>query len=517
MDTQLTYPFRTEPYELQRSVWEATRDRRDYAIFWEQGTGKTWLAINTAAWLYMTGRIDAVFVLAPTDIHVNWDVPGEGVQKHLPLELLKKSARLIWRTSKAGSKGFQKDLDKLMKHQGGMRWLFMGFDAFATDKGFAAAQRFLTTYRCLWVMDEAGRIKNPTAVRTKKAMKLRALAAFRRPMTGTPVTEKPFDAYSVINWMNATYWKQNGLGNFQAFKHNFGLWKKIKVAMGREVEVQRKDRDGRVLYQNLDELARLLKPISSRVLKEDMVDLPPKVYTRMYYDMTPKQRAHYDRLEKEFMTFYEENSAPDPDNPDGPRILMTSADLAIVRQLRLQQIALGYLVSDDSKQVHLIDDDPPSLKLLREVVEDLSHPAIIWCRFRKDVELICGLLGNSAVRYDGTVDADGRRAAMVAFQGGHVPYFVATPDAAGEGLTLTAAKTAIYYSNSWRLIHREQSEDRCHRIGQGGVDHVQYIDIVARNSIAEDILDGLMFKQETAAAAIGDRMRSRLSSYMTRE
>lgn len=505
-----TFKFHTAPYDLQRAVFEATKDRAAYGLFWEMGTGKTWIAINTAAWLYQTGKIDAIFVIAPTDIHANWDVPGEGIQRHLLPDLLDASARLVWRSSKARNKSFQAQLSALLSHKRGMRWLFMGFDALLTEPGFDAAQAFLSTYRCLWIMDEAGRINNPQSRRTKRAMKLRDRAPYRRPMTGSPVTEKPFNAYSLVHWINPSYWRQNGLGNYQGFKHHFGLWRRIRVAGGREVEVQKTNKDGRPMYQNLEDLAKMLKPISSRVLLADMVDLPPKVYTRYYYDMSSKQEAHYRRLEKEFMTWYDENSCPDPENPEA-RLLMTSADLAIVRQMRLQQIALGYLVSDE-REFTLIEERPPGLQLLEELLEDLTQPAIIWGRFRMDTELITKMLGARAVRYDGTVNAEGRAKAVAALQGGTAQFFVATQSTAGEGLTLTAAKHAFYYSNTWRLTEREQSEARNHRIGQTG-SSVQYGDLIARNTICEDILDSLVHKQEVSAVAMGDRIRLRMANY----
>lgn len=503
----MTYTPHTQPYELQQQTWESTRDRTAYCLFWEQGTGKTKLAVDTAGHLFCTGKIDAVFVVAPTDIHANWDVPNEGVQKHLPPELLKAAARVTWNSGKAASKGAQRDLAALLAHKDGMRWLFMGFDALNTERGYAAARAFLTTYRCLWVMDEAGRIANPKTKRSKAVMKLRALAPYARSMTGTPVTQKPFSVYNIVHWMNPTYWRQNGIGNHFAFTHHFGVWRKIRVNMGREVEVQKTDRDGRPVYQNLDQLTSMLRPISSRVLKTEMVDLPPKVYTRLYYELTARQRAMYDKLEEEYIIWYTDNTRPDEDNPDGPRLFTTSADLTIVRQLRLQQLALGYLTTDEGEMV-LCGDVNPALDLLTEVTEDLSHQAIIWGRFRKDTELICGALGERAVRYDGSVGAEDRVRAVQAFQAGDKQFFVGTQSTAGEGLTLTAAQTAIYYSNSRKLRERLQSEDRCHRIGSKG-EHIQYIDLLARNTIAEDILEGLLYGQDVAATVLGDKMRRR--------
>jgi SNF2 family DNA or RNA helicase len=498
------FTFRTEPLSHQRALFNETRDHRAYGIFWEQGTGKTKAAIDLAAYLYLSGRVDAVLVVAPTGIHSNWDVPGEGIQKHLTEELLKAAARMIWHSNKTGTKGHIKAFDYLIKHKTGMRWLFMGFDALNTKKGYAAAEQFLRTYRCLWVMDEAARIKNPQAARTKAAMKLRPLAPYRRPMTGTPTAQKPFDVYALVRWMDPTYWTNNGFASFLGFKHYFGEWRRIKVAGGREVEVQRTDNDNKPIYKNLDELARLLRPVSSRVLKSDVLDLPEKVYTSVYYDLTAKQRELYDKLEREYILWYEQNSKPDEEDPD-KRVLTTSADLAIVRQLRLQQLALGYLVSDEGDYTQLPEN--PALDLLEELVADIPHPAIIWGRFRKDIELIMAKLGDRAVRYDGTTAAEDRTQAVQAFQGGKVQFFVATPATAGEGLTLTAAQTTIYYSNSRKLVERQQSEDRNHRIGQ--TKSVQYLDILGRNTIAEDILTMLRYNEDVAAAALGDRIRRR--------
>lgn len=500
------YEERTKPYEHQRVVLAATRDRTNFGVFWEQGTGKTKLAVDTAGWLFSTGKIDAVFVLAPTGIHENWDVPGEGVQRHLPEALLKASCRVTWRSAKAGQVAAKQRWNKLLAHKGGMRWLFMGFDAFITKRGFDAAQQFMSTHRCLWVIDEAARIKNVKAQRTKYAMKLRHLAAYRRPMTGTPVAQKPFDVYALVKWMMPTYWLENGIGSFMMFRHTFGVWRQQRINGGRLIEVQSTDAHNRPIYKDLDRLAKMLKPISSRVLKVDVLDLPPKIYTTYYYDLTSEQRRHYDRLEKEYYTWQEENTVPDPDNPG--RLLLTSAELALVRQLRMQQICMGYLV-DDEKNMHIIPGGNPALSLLEELTEDMGHQGIIWGRFRMDIELILERLGREkAFRYDGTVGPEDRVKAIAGFQAGDRQWFVATPATAGEGVTLTAARTVIYYSNSRRLTERLQSEDRAHRIGQ--LYSVDYIDLVARDTITGDILDTLRHNEDVAASAIGDRIRARI-------
>jgi SNF2 family DNA or RNA helicase len=77
-----------------------------------------------------------------------------------------------------------------------------------------------------------------------------------------------------------------------------------------------------------------------------------------------------------------------------------------------------------------------------------------------------------------------------------VRFFVANPQAGGTGLTLTAANTAIYFSNSFSLEERLQSEDRCHRIGTK--EPVVYIDLVAADTVDERIAAALQSKAATA-------------------
>ena len=113
------------------------------------------------------------------------------------------------------------------------------------------------------------------------------------------------------------------------------------------------------------------------------------------------------------------------------------------------------------------------------------------------------LLGKDAVRYDGSVDDDTAERNKLAFNNGDAKWFVGTAQKGGPGLTLTVAKTMVYYSNSFRLIDRLQSEDRCHRAGMD--EHpVNYIDIVANDTVDEHIVDNLRNKRDIAVEIQGD-------------
>ena len=82
---------------------------------------------------------------------------------------------------------------------------------------------------------------------------------------------------------------------------------------------------------------------------------------------------------------------------------------------------------------------------------------------------------------------DDRELAVERFQNDpKIQYFIGQPQSGGIGLTLTAAEYAIYYSNSFDLETRLQSEDRCHRIGT--TKNVTYIDIEASKTIDGKII-----------------------------
>ncbi|MEO2106606.1 MAG: DEAD/DEAH box helicase [Actinomycetota bacterium] len=80
-------------------------------------------------------------------------------------------------------------------------------------------------------------------------------------------------------------------------------------------------------------------------------------------------------------------------------------------------------------------------------------------------------------------------------------FLVGHPKTGGYGLTLTAASTVIYYSNSYDLELRVQSEDRAHRIGQTRT--VEVHKLVTAGTIEERIAEMLERKRALADAVVG--------------
>ena len=92
----------------------------------------------------------------------------------------------------------------------------------------------------------------------------------------------------------------------------------------------------------------------------------------------------------------------------------------------------------------------------------------------------------------------------------NVRFFVGNPTTGGYGLTLTAASYVVYFSNSYNLEVRQQSEDRAHRIGQKK--NVTYIDLLMKGSIDMLIVSALQRKIKISAETLGEEVNKWLTN-----
>lgn len=517
--------IKTEQIEHQAEVYNAHRDARYFALFWEMGLGKTKTVIDVASHLYLTRRIDALLIVAPKSVY--YDLVSIEVPRHMAAP----HVAMAWNTA-----GRRKEAARLRANlfldpdefPGRLRVVAISYPALRTDDGKNFVSMLLKIHRCMMVVDESTAISHHGTDQSKIVKKLGRLAHYKWICTGTPVAQSPFQAHSQIQFLDPDFWGLHGLRTYEAFKQEFGVYSLRTVGGGKKFnELQH--------YRNLDRLNRILAPISSRLLKEDSsVHLPPKMYTIRTFEMTDEQRAAYDALRD---TYRAELDAG----------MYVEAPMAIVRVARLQQITSGFVTADE-----VIDDEPnvedqltlpytglepgdvvdgsdfaepvlrvterrvvdlvppadnPRLALLVDLVDACSHKVIVWCRFRRDVDLIVEALGDRCVRYDGKVRSADRRIALSRFRDADDParVFVANVHAISQGVTLTIAKTMIYYSNSYSLERRLQSEDRFHRIGQDSPVHI--IDLVARDTVDATVVDVLKRKFDVAAQVMGDRFR----------
>ena len=489
------YEFKTDPMSHQRELFKDTKDLEAHAVLWEQGCGKTKPVIDIFACLYTEGKITGVIVVAPNGVHRNWI--NDELPKHLPDRVAEQTMSMHWQTGKAATKWHARQFDALLGHRG-LSILCISYNGFMTKAGKQAVWRFLKRRECFYILDEAHNIKTPGAKRTKSIVASSKYCRRKRILTGTP-GDKPFDLYSQLRFIDPGIWHRHQMGSYNAFKQRYGEW--FTAAECKRLHGYDPGYDKLLRYKNLDELAGILASVSDRRLKEDVLDLPEKLYTKLYFDMTTRQRQMYETLRDELELELQSGAVVD-------------GTMAIVKLLRLQQITCGYAVADADEPVELCDSRNPRLDATVGMVGELPHQVIIWCRFRHDIDQLVDALGSErAVRYDGQISDDECERNKQAFNAGDCQFFVANSGKGSEGLTLNGAKTTVFYSNSYKLLQRLQAEDRNHRFGQDGADHgeqgfgVLYADVCAPDTVDDRIITALRDKFDIASKLTGDRLR----------
>lgn len=469
--------MRSEPMTHQRTgVQLLSAHPEYYALGCEQGTGKTWMLLADAERQFLSGRITGLLVIAPKGVHTNW------IRREIPRHMSVSHVAEEWVSG--GGVARTRRLERLLKVdcETALPICAMNVDAVNTTAGREYAQRFLRTFKTMMVVDESQRIKNPSAKRTKRILALGQLAVSRRISSGTLVADSPVDLYSQFEFLAPGLL---GTTSYRAFVAEYSellpahhpLVAHIKTTRRGTPQIVRKDAMGQPVYRNLDKLSALLAPHTYRVTKEECLDLPQKIYQIVFFDLLPAQRRLYNQVKRDV--------AWQRDDGD------IDAFTALTLITKLQQITSGFILVD-GEPTELVSS-APRLAALKEIVEDSPGQIIVWARFRAELAQIADELHEyGVVEYHGGVSDKDRAKAIDAFQSGAARIFVANPASGGTGLSLHVASTVVYYSCSYSLEERSQSEDRAHRIGTRRP--VVYIDLVASDTIDERVANALQTK-----------------------
>jgi SNF2 family DNA or RNA helicase len=474
------YKFKTKPYAHQLEALEKSWAQKTYALFMEMGTGKSKVLVDNIAMLYDRGAIRGALIVAPKGVYKNWNDIEFPV--HLPDHI--EHTKVMWEANITKKK--RMELDTLFDDKGDLKILIMNVEAFSTSKGLDFAHSFLNIFlgKVLLGIDESTTIKSPTAKRTKNILEIGTLASYRRILTGSPVTKSPLDLFSQCKFLDPFHL---GYDSYYAYRSRYAHMLDRNFG-GRRVQIVGS-------YRRLDELAKKLEKFSYRVLKEDCLDLPDKVFTKRIVELTTEQQKVYDQMKQMALAML-----------DGK--LMSTVNV-MTQLMRLHQVTCGTFKADDGTITHLKNN---RLTTLMDCLEETEGKVIIWATYREDIKKIVDSLKkaygeDSTVEYHGGVDATLRQDHITQFQQkkGPTRYFVGNPQTGGYGITLTAANTVIYYSNSYDLEKRLQSEDRAHRIGQTG--SVTYVDLIAEKTIDERIVKSLRNKIDIANEIMGENIK----------
>ena len=312
----MNYKFKTKPYAHQMTALEKSWNKESYAYFMEMGTGKTKVLIDNLAMLYDKGKVNGALIVAPKGVVGTWYT--NELPTHLPSHI--ENVTVLWQANI--TKKQQEDLDSLFSEGEGLHIIIMNVEAFSTTKGMNFANKFLSCHRTLMAIDESTTIKTPTAKRTKNILKLAESAVYRRIMTGSPVTKNPLDLYTQCDFLSP--WLLN-FQSYYSFRNRYAEMKTLHMH-GRQIQIV----NG---FKNLGELSDKLKNFSYRVLKEDCLDLPDKIFIKRQIQLSPDQRKLYEQMKKEAIAILKGKQS-------------TTVN-TLTQLMRLQQITCGHFTADD--------------------------------------------------------------------------------------------------------------------------------------------------------------------------
>jgi hypothetical protein len=469
-------PFKYPPFEHQRKALILGRDREVFAYLMDQGTGKTKVILDDASHNFRNGTIDALVIIAPNSVKTNWcngydgdnDAEFDEVRKHMPPDI-RYSRGAFFANPSALQKDYWLRFHKTMADRSRLFILSISVEGLHSPKSIAILQEVMRRRKVMLVVDESTRIGNRAAKRTKVATDIRRKAVLARIASGTPVIKSPLKAFSQFGFLDPDIL---GIATFTEFSARYA----VTVQTNDRVRIP-------VRYQNLKELGDKIAGVSFRVLKEQCLDLPPKTYVKRNIYLTKAMEVAYREMQRQSIIYLDS-------------LHRVEATTILTQMLRLQQITAGYLpiidpLTNEQTGIHKIEDGfPPKIEEAIDMIEEVDGKVIVWCKFKFEIREMHEALkkaGIEHVLFYGDTPEDERIKNRMAFQNDpNIRVFVGQVRTGGIGLTLTAANTVIYLSNTFSTEDRVQSEDRAHRIGQNWP--VTYFDLVSPRTIDEKII-----------------------------
>jgi len=441
------------PYRHQLEGLAELIENPAWLLAHDMGTGKSAIVCNRLRHGFARDEIHSTLILCPKSVMPTWQ---RELRKHADYESwILDGDKLAKKMTLDTSRG---------------RLCIINYDALLTFEEELAKWK----WDCI-VGDEIQNCKNATAKRSRAARRLAANCRFRYALSGTPAPNGPLDWFGVLLFLDPSG-KLAGTTYKTVFESRYAIYRQL-------------DGGGRMVigYRDLDDLHSRIASCSSRVRKEQCLDLPPKVFETRTCDLSPEARRVYNELRKDAVTRLKKLQVES----------QLTATNVLTETLRLLQIAGGW-VPDDAGKVHGLDPNA-KLDMLGDVLEEVGEqPIVIWCSFRAECAAVAELLANAGrqVRVlTGDTSTAERASAVADFREGRADAFIAMVQAGGTGIDGLQEKCCleIFYSKTYNLSHVLQATDRLHRVGQRK--SVTVISLVAAGTVDEKVAQALEAKE----------------------
>lgn len=464
----------------QKEALSKMRGKRAFALFMAMRLGKTLTLLTDFAEMEDEGHVQDLFVLAPGGVYKTWE---RAIQSDLPTSLLNRLTIHVWKSGT--TKGRLKERDAFLRATGGPRALIMNIEALSSVQAARDLSMAFLSRPAMMAIDESTTIRNHASKRTKFIIKnLKPRARFRRILSGLPNPQSPLDLYAQFLFLSSTI---TGYTNFVAFRSQYAVVEDLTIGWG----ASERTIPQIMGWRNLLELKANIEPYVYRKRLDEVYDVPDKIYMTREVELSDRQKRIYKEV-KDYAT---------SEITSGKFV---TATVVLAQMIRLHQIVCGYAV-DELGEIHMLPEK--RTETLIEMLNEYDGKAIIWASYDVNVNSIHQALeeefgegscarfwgGNRSTREDEEArfltDPDCR-------------FIVATAAAGGRGRTWVNANLVVYYSNTYDLEHRSQSEERAQGVGK--LDPVTYVDLISPGTVDEKFISALKSKINLAAAINGE-------------
>lgn len=489
----MDFDFKTTPYKHQAREFELHRDDAARALIWQMRTGKTKAMIDLACYLWKSCEIDAVVVVAPNNVHLNWQ--RRELPKHHWNSVAHRS--FVWDAVKSANINYDIEFEAHCNEKRKLKWYMVNAEALGNEKGRKYLAQFVKScWRVLLIVDEVHEFRWATSKRSQALRGLANKLAYKRILSANPTDNSPLHAFAEYEILQPG---ALGFKKFTEFEARYAIKEEIYVPGGyRKDGTKRPARKRPAVtgYQNQEELRSQIAKWSSLVLRDEVDELPDLIRGRTEFELSPLQKRLHNDLVRGALA-----------RLDGGELIPPAEGGVLV--IRLQQIASGFAVNDEGQVVDLMPDkENPRLIALLDAVREAPGKFIVWCRFREDVVRVTRFLNTQAygaVDYYGATTKRNRVIHEERFRNDkYCKALVGQFQAGGQGLDFSSAGDIFWYSHTQDLLRRRQADERATQMGGR---KIGVTDIVAAGSNDDKMLADLESREVTADFLTGNGLR----------
>jgi len=317
------------------------------------------------------------------------------------------------------------------------------------------------------IVDESHRAKAPKGSFSKYLAKLGPHCKRRLALTGTPMPHSPLDIFAQYRFIDPGVYGTS----YTKFRYKYAVHGGFE---GKQV----------VGYQNTDELTDRFKRISFRVkIRDALQNLPEEVHFERRFNLTEETMRVYKDLEKDFYARVDDGEV--------------TADNALVRLLRLQQVTNGFVNNDDGGLSRISHEKEDALYDLLEDL-DVKEPVVAFARFREDLSTLQKVAETTDRAY-GEISGQRKDLTSEATMPDWVDFMGTQIQSGGVGIDLTRSAFGVYYSIGFNLGDFIQSIRRLARHGQNR--GTRFARLIANDTI-DEVAYKAMDNRENAIEAI---------------